>query len=245
MRHNHSKRRRLIQRQLKSKGASGFLVTNIKNVGYLTGFTGSSAFLLLTPKHEILMSDTRYQSQLSDQCSDLELDIRDSTTTLVDSVEKITRSMKLTSLMYESDSLSKSEFDELEVRLSNLELIGSSQLVEAARAIKDSSEIEAIKKSIKINERAFNTIKSQLTLGQTERQIAHNLEHQMRSFGATKCAFDPIVGVGPRAALPHGTPSEKRIGESPFVLIDWGAEVDQYLSDLTRVSCNWQTNCEV
>ena len=235
MSHNFKKRRRSIQKQIKSKGVSGFLITNIKNVSYLTGFSGSSAHLLLTPKSEILLSDSRYQSQLKDQCPGLEIDIRDSTTTLLDSVERVSKSMKLNSILFEASDLSKADFDQLESRMSKFELVSSTGLVESERSIKDKTEIAAIRKSIQINQRAFEVIRSQLTPEQTELQIAHNLEHQMRSFGATCCAFDPIVGVGARAALPHGRPSKKQIGESPFVLIDWGAEVDFYLSDLTRM----------
>lgn len=242
MGHNFKKRRRLVQKQIKSQGAEAFLVTNIKNVGYLTGFTGSSAYLVLTPKSEILLSDSRYSSQLKEQCADLEVDIRDSTTTLLDSVERIAKSMKLNSLLYESNDLTKSAFDQLDSRLSNLNLVSSSSVVEKNRAIKDKTEIAAIRKSVQINQRAFEVIRAQMTADQTELQVAHNLEHQMRSFGASRCAFDPIVGVGPRAALPHGRPSEKRLGENPFVLIDWGAEVDLYLSDLTRVVITGKTS---
>ncbi len=211
------------------------LVTNLTNIGYLTGFTGSSANLLITPKQEILMSDSRYQSQLISQCPDLEIDIRDSTTTLIDSVERISKACKLSSILFESDSITKSEFDQLETRLASFEMIGTRGLIETARAIKDKTEIAAVRRSIQINQRTFEVIRSQLTADQTELEIAHNLEHQMRRFGAQGCAFAPIVGVGPRAALPHGRPSGKQIGESPIVLIDWGAQVNGYMSDLTRV----------
>lgn len=235
MSHNFKKRRLLIQKRIKAEGVSGALITNIKNVCYLTGFSGSSAYLLLTPKKEILLSDSRYQSQLKDQCPGLEVDIRDSTTTLLDSVQRVSKSMKLHSILFEADDLSKADFDQLESRLFKFELVSSTALVESARAIKDKTEIAAIRRSIQINQRAFEVICAQLTAEQTELQIAHNLEHQMRSFGASGCAFDPIVGVGARSALPHGRPSEKQIRESPFVLIDWGTEVDSYLSDLTRM----------
>ena len=229
------KRRRLLKRKIKSEGASALLVTNIKNVSYLSGFTGSAGYLFVTPKSEILLSDSRYTTQLKTQCPDLEVDIRDSNSTILDSVQRVAKSSKFQSILYEADSLTKSAFDQIASKLAGMELVSSSKMVESLRAIKDKFEIAAIQKSIKVNERAFEVIRSQLTPDQTELQVAHNLEHQMRAFGAKGCAFDPIVGVGPRAALPHGFPSDTRIGDSPFVLIDWGAEVDQYLSDLTRV----------
>jgi Xaa-Pro aminopeptidase len=235
MKHPFQNRRRKLRRIVKSKRASALLVTNIKNVNYLTGFTGSAGYLFITPNSEILLSDSRYASQLETQCPNLEIDIRDSQSTILDSVARVASQSKFKSILYESDSLTKSAFDEIESRLAGMELIGSSGLVERLRAIKNKSEIAAIRNSIQINQRAFEVIRAQLSPDQTELQVAHNLEHQMRAFGAKGCAFDPIVGVGPRAALPHGFPTETRIGDGPFVLIDWGAEVDQYLSDLTRV----------
>jgi len=228
-------RLRKLKTRIKSLGVSALLVTNIKNVGYLTGFTGSAGYLFVTAKTETLLSDSRYSSQLQDQCPGLEVDIRDASSTILDSVERVARQSKFKLVAYESESLTKAEFDRLESHLTGTELVATGGLIESLRAVKDQTEIAAIRKSIEVNQRAFEVIRWQLTPDQTELQIAHNLEHQMRAFGAKACAFDPIVGVGARSALPHGSPSEKRVGESSFVLIDWGAEVNQYMSDLTRV----------
>ena len=236
MKRNFKQRRNNLKKSIKARGGpTAILITNIKNVCYLTGFTGSSAYLLVTAKRDYLLSDSRYESQLETEVSGLEIEIRDAKTTMLELTQRIVKSLKLTAIMYEADSISKSEFDRIETTLQGIELVSTSGLVEKLRAIKDKSEIAAIRKSIDVNQRAFNVIRAQLTPEQTERTVAHNLEHQMRSFGAKCCAFDAIVGVGPRAALPHGRPSEKRIGEGPIVLIDWGAEVDLYLSDITRV----------
>jgi Xaa-Pro aminopeptidase len=227
-------RRKKLKNAVKQLGVNGILVTNIKNIRYLSGFSGSSAHLLVTPKTEILMSDTRYEQQLKTEVSNLEIDIRDSTTTLLDSVHRIVKLSGLNSLAIESATMAKANFDEVETKLPAVTLVSSQGVVEKLRAVKDSSEILAIRNSIRVNQRAFRVIKSQLASHQSEREIAHNLEHQMRAFGAKGCAFDPIVGVGPRAALPHGQPSEMKINQGTNVLIDWGAEVDGYLSDLTR-----------
>ena len=218
-----------------SAADTGFLVTNNTNVSYLTGFTGSSGYLLAGQSSEILMSDSRYSSQLESECKGLEIDIRDSSSTIIDSVIRIAKASNYKTIVYESDTLTKSQYDQLESRLTGLDLVGSSGIVEQLRSIKDESEIAAIRHSIEVNERAFEAIRAQLAPEQTELQVAHQLENEMRNLGAKGFAFDPIVGVGERSALPHGYPTEKRIAESPFVLIDWGAEVNQYRSDLTRV----------
>ncbi len=228
-------RRRRLRAKLRHLGASAFLITNIKNVGYLTGFSGSAGYLLLTSKSEILLSDSRYTSQLQAQCPNLDVHIRDASTTMIDSVQSVAKKSKLRSVAIEADTISKSLFDQIESKLEQVELVSSSGVVESLRAIKDKFEIAAIRKSIHVNQRTFEAIRAQLSPEQTELQVAHNLEHQMRAFGAKGCAFDPIVGVGARSALPHGFPTKKKIGDGRFVLIDWGAEVDQYLSDLTRM----------
>ncbi|MFT5304124.1 MAG: Xaa-Pro aminopeptidase, partial [Mariniblastus sp.] len=235
MQHPYQKRRRKLQAAVKKSGADAFLVTNIKNVSYLTGFSGSAGYLIVTPKTEILLSDTRYSTQIQDECPGIEVAIRDAQTTMFELTQSICRSSKLKTLSYESDSLKKSEFDQLGSTLSGIELVPTRGWIEGLRAIKDKSEIIAIRKSIDVNQRAFHVIQAQLTPANTELQIAHNLEHQMRAFGAKGCAFEPIVGVGARSALPHGQPTATPVNESPFLLIDWGAEVDNYLSDLTRM----------
>ena len=116
-----------------------------------------------------------------------------------------------------------------------IELVDTSGVVEDLRAVKDSQELAEIRKSVDLAERTFGVIRQSLRGDQTEAEIAHQIEHQIRLFGGDRCAFEPIVGVGERAALPHAVKTNKRIEESPFVLIDWGAKAGRYMSDLTRV----------
>lgn len=211
------------------------LISNEHNVTYLTGFTGDSSYLVVTPKSTTLLSDTRYTTQIEEECPGLDVVIRDSSSTKLGALAQFISASKLAQVAVEADSLTKSMYDELESSVDGCELVSTSGWVEALRSVKDKIELEAIRKSVAINERAFEVIRNQLRGDQTEREIAHNLEHQIRAFGGTRCAFNPIVGVGPRAALPHGIPSSVKIEESFMVLIDWGAQVDLYASDLTRV----------
>ena len=233
--HQHDARRNRLRKKLRLAKAEALLVTNLKNVSYLTNFSGSSAWLLVTKTKEILLSDARYQTQIENECPGVECEIRDPTSTLLDALARVCRSAGIGTLRYETEAISKSLFDQLVSKLESVELVDSKGCVEELRSIKDKSEIKAIRNSIKINQKTFEVIRSQLRPDQTELQVAHNLEHQMRQFGATGCSFDPIVAVGARSALPHASPTEQLIGESPLLLIDWGAEVDHYASDLTRV----------
>ena len=231
---NFAKRRAMLCRKLRQQRLDAMLVTGEINVTYLTGFTGDSSFLFLTPKQEVLISDSRYTTQIQEECPDLATHIRDATSTRLASVAKVCKSHKVKSLAIESSHVTKALYDQLDDEC-GCELVATDGWVESLRMIKDNTEIKKIRESIRVNEKAFAVIRAQLTGDQTEREIAHNLEHQIRKFGGSRCAFDPIVGVGPRSALPHGHPSSMRIEEAGFVLIDWGAMVDGYASDLTRV----------
>ncbi len=81
----------------------------------------------------------------------------------------------------------------------------------------------------------MGVVRASLTGSQTEREVAANIEHEIRRFGGRGCSFEPIVAVGARAALPHAPPTERQMREADFVLIDWGAREGLYVSDLTRV----------
>ncbi len=224
-----------LRKSLKQLGSDGFLVTDETNVTYLTGFTGDSSYLLVTAKQATLLSDSRYTIQIEEECPALDADVRTARTEMLDRVAAVCKSAKVNSLAIESDSISKHFYDQLSSKLSNIDLVDSQQVIVDLRAIKDAGEIELIRRSILIAEKSFAVIRAQLTGGQTELEIAHNLEHTIRGFGGTGCAFDPIVGVGPRGALPHGQPSMMKVSEHPFLLIDWGAQYRGYASDLTRI----------
>ena len=172
------------------------LVMDPINVTYLTGFTGDSSFLLLTRKNEIIISDTRYTTQIEEECGTIDKEIRTSKTTTIKLLCETISKLGISSLGIEAQQISKSTFDQLDKELVGVELISTSGIVEKFRAVKDSFELEEIRKSIDLAERSFRVIRESLRGEQTEAEIAHNLEHQIRLFGGDKCAFEPIVGVG-------------------------------------------------
>ncbi len=111
----------------------------------------------------------------------------------------------------------------------------TSGLVEELRVVKDKEEIAEICLAARYAEKGFAVLRATLRPERTEKEVADELENQMRLFGAKGCSFPSIVAVGARAALPHARPTSQRIGEADFVLVDWGATAQQYKSDLTRV----------
>ena len=228
------KRRERLWKRVRKTGAKAMLVTRQINVRYLTGFSGSSGFLWLDQEKSILLSDSRYESQISDECPDIDVLIRDAGSTQMDLIVEMGETLPGNGLAFESDHVSYEFAEQLKGRIAG-DLVPVSGLVQELRMIKDRAEIELIRNSIRVNERAYEVVRSQLTAEQTEREIAHNLEHQIRKFGGAGCSFDPIVAVGPRSALPHARPTDQTVGTSGFLLLDWGSQVGGYASDLTRM----------
>ena len=228
-------RRDKVRRICRKNGWHALLVTDEINVGYLTGFTGDSSFLILTPDRDLMVSDSRYTTQIEEECGPIEKVIRDSGTTTMGLMVRTIKKMKLSTVAIESHRITKSTCDHLQKELPGTEWVDTEGIVEELRAIKDAGELAEIRRSIDLAERTFAIVRNSLRGDQTEAEIAGFLEHQIRLFGGDRCAFDPIVGVGERAALPHAVKTAKRIEESSLVLIDWGAKAGRYMSDLTRV----------
>lgn len=223
-------------RELKDPSVDVLLITGLANVRYLTGFSGDSSWLLLAPNLAVILSDTRYETQLVDECPGLDVEIRDASSTIYDLVAKIVSKAKCKRLGIEADYVTISQQKTLSEKVKLTELIPTSGLVERLREVKDKWELEQIREAIRIAERGIGVVRSSLRADQTETEIRYLLEAAMRDFGATGPGFEPIVGVGPTAALPHAHAGLRRVSESPVLLVDWGAQTkSSYRSDLTRV----------
>jgi Xaa-Pro aminopeptidase len=212
------------------------LVTSFANVTYLTGFTGDDSYALVTRDADYVLSDPRYTTQLEEECPDLEPVIRRPGSPIMQSVAKTASSAGIATLAIEAGSLTLESYERLSNELPGVELAATSGLVEHLRQVKDKEEIAEIRNAIAIAERAFGVVKASLRGESTEKQVADQLDHQIRQFGGQCCSFWPIVAVGARAALPHARPGSTRVGDHGLLLIDWGAKSEGlYLSDLTRV----------
>jgi len=152
-----------------------------------------------------------------------------------DAVSRAVLSAKIPRLGVESASMTMALHAQLHEKLPKVDLISTSGLVEGLREIKDAEEVEEIRRAIWYAEKGFAVLRATLSSDRTEREVAYELENQLRKFGATGCSFPPIIAVGARSALPHARPTDQKIGEGDFVLVDWGAQGRLYKSDLTRI----------
>lgn len=210
------------------------LVTDETNVRYLSGFTGDSSFLLVTPQGTSILSDGRYTAQIAEQCAGIETQIRSSTQLLRDVVKELLSSSGATKVGIEADKLTLAEFQFLEAGCDGIEFVSTKAVVEKLRMIKDEAEVLLTRRAVEIAERVFTELVPTLTSEHTEKQVAHEIEHRMRLLGAEGCSFAPIVAAGPGGALPHYQPQNLPLAKHRSLLIDWGAKYEGYASDLTR-----------
>ncbi|MCA9038711.1 MAG: aminopeptidase P family protein [Planctomycetaceae bacterium] len=225
-----------LLRLLKKQQLEAMLVSNPVNVSYLTGFTGEDSLLILTKDRSILLSDSRFETQIQEECPELEADIRTSGQSLYQALSKLISKLNLSGIGFEASETSFAMWQQLDSDLKNISLVPTRGLVEELRQVKDAGEIAELREAIEQAEKGFAVLQASLVPDMTEQEAANELEHTMRRFGAKGASFDTIVAVGTRAALPHARPTSRKLGEAGFVLIDWGA-VNQtgYHSDLTRV----------
>lgn len=218
--------------------AQALLVASTTNITYLTGFSGDSSRLLVTPDRAILISDGRYTEQIERECPGLEVSIRAVGKTLVEGIAEVVTKLAIPKAAFESAHLTVSEHLNLKEKTPGTHWEGATLFVERLRLVKDSIEIEAIREAVRIAESAFGAWLRDLpaALDLTEKALADSLEFALRRAGATRASFPPIIAAGPNAALPHGRPTfDTRLRDHDFTLVDWGACGGLYLSDLTRM----------
>ncbi len=228
-------RRDKLRRTVKRRGADALLVTDVQNVTYLTGFTGDSSYLLLHRDGETLISDGRYTTQLGDECPGLDLKIRGSNVKMYDITSRVVRRAKVRNLAIEAESMTVGFREQLAEKVPGVQFMNTCGLLAEQRSCKDRDEIQRIRRAVRCAEKAFASVCAALTPSKTEKDLADELDSAMRQLGAQGASFPPIVATGARSALPHASPTRQPIGENGFVLIDWGARDDLYVSDLTRV----------
>ncbi len=226
-------RRTNLFREHKTDGFETFLVSHPTNIRYLTGFTGSSAFVLLTPKSCLILSDGRYEQQLAEECPDLDVHIRPHNVLQIDDVASILQKHGSKPVGFEAGQMTVATLDQLTQKATKPTLVPTQGKVEALRAKKDASEVLAIRGAISIAEKAFRMFLAMMRATSTEIDLHNSMDHFLRLAGAKKSAFDPIVAFGERGALPHAQPTDRPLSDSTKLLVDWGADCG-YRSDITR-----------
>lgn len=211
------------------------LIVNEINVRYLTGFTGDSTWLMVDRSgNATMLSDGRYEIQLREECGELPAVIRPPGQTITELLTQYIGDAKLKTLAFEAMHVHVATMRTWTETMPEVSWIETSNVIETLRQIKDADELNSIRRAVDIAQQAFLSVTAKLSPKMTEIDVYYELESTMRGLGAEGVSFNPIVGAEPRGSLPHYRPGPLALGDCRTLLIDWGAKVDGYCSDLTR-----------
>jgi len=228
-----------LRQRLAEEEIEAIFISQPENRYYLSGFDGSAGFLLITSQETILATDFRYLEQAKGQAPDYE--IFPISGDLVDWFPRLVAELNLRRLGFEARHITFAMYrqltDILNKAQSQLKLIPTDGLVESLRAIKEPEEIELITKAVAISDNAMEYVNDIIHIGMSEKEVAWQIEKFMRENGSQTIPFDIIVASGPNSALPHAKPSSRAIHSGEPVIIDIGASVGGYSSDLSRTIC--------
>jgi len=224
-----------LREALATDGLDAILITQPENRRYLSGFTGSDGALLISQDQAVLATDFRYYEQVEKQAPDFRL--AKVTARFETLLPELIQQVGAKTVGFESAHLTVDQHQKWQKVAEGFELVPTKGLVERIRAVKDEGELGKIKKAIALSDEALAHIADFIEPGMTEKEVAWELEVFMRTRGAEKLVFDTIVGSGPNGAMPHATVSERVIQAGEPIVIDMGAMVDGYNSDMTRTIC--------
>ncbi len=227
-------RRQRVAAGLSARKLDALIVSAPANVRYLSGYTGSNGLLLLAPERAVLFTDPRYSIQAR---AESDCPVKVVRGPLHPALMQTAARRRLRRLGFERSRISYDAWAVLRDGLPlGATLTGIAGMVEAERMVKSRAEIDLIRRSVLANSKAYENAMRRVRPGITEAELAAEIEHQMRRLGAQKPAFDTIVASGPRTALPHARPTANELRRNQLLLIDMGASLDGYSSDMTRTA---------
>ena len=222
------------------KSLDAIIISVPENRRYLSGFTGSAGYLVVSRTDAVLATDFRYTEQAGNQSPDYQV-VRMGAdwSWLLDSLKE----QGFTKVGFEGHQVPVATYQQMTKALEDIpsserpSLMSTQGIVEGIRSVKEAEEVSMLQKAIDVADGAMQAIAPHIQPGQTEREIAWNLEKAMRDLGADSPSFDTIVASGPNGAMPHHRPSDRIIEDGDPIVIDMGAKVDGYCSDLSRTVC--------
>jgi len=219
---------------LQERELDAFLISNPVHCFYLSGFTGTKCWLLITlaPVPNILITDFRYREQAQEQVQGYEVVIQEES--IFQTLSQLFKQYNLKTVGLDQDNITLAVYAKLKEEAPNVNFCSLQDPCGEIRRVKTPDELILLKKAVEIADKAFLHILEYLQPGLTEREIALELEFFMRRLGGSKNAFDTIVASGNRAALPHGVATNKILQTGEFVVMDFGTVYQGYYSDMTR-----------
>jgi Xaa-Pro aminopeptidase len=224
----------ILNKIMKELEAQGILITDMINVRYFTGFTGTTGVALILGDKRYFLTDFRYEEQGKKEVVPKGFQLVREDKDPVGKAGEIIKEAKIKKLAIEDGSVTLSQFRSFEKNFGHIEYAGIEDKFLKARMVKTEEEIKLIKEATKIADKAFENIKSLIKEGISEERLATELEYEMKKLGAEGPSFDTIIASNYRSAMPHGVASEKKLQKEGFVKFDFGCFYKGYVSDMTR-----------
>lgn len=223
-----------IKKYLTLEGVDGILITDISHITYLTGYSGFSieereAYLLITKRSQYIFTDARYSEAIITDVKHFELQEISGETPFKTLIEQLIKKHSLTTIGFDENDLSVSEYNKLKKIFKKLRPIDLSDL----RIIKDSEESQFITASCQLGDEAFDYILGKIKPGITEKELALELELFIKKHGGT-LSFDTIIAFGANSSIPHYLTNNQRLKTNDLILMDFGVKKNNYCSDMTR-----------
>lgn len=229
----YSIRIKKLRDEMGRRKIDGYLIQDRMDQYWTTGFTGEDGPVLLTQRAVVLLTDGRFDEAADREAPYARKVLRKKRTP--DETVREVRRGKVKKLGFNPDHMNVREYNALKKLAAPARLVPTEGLVTPFRACKDAGEVSRLRTAIRVAEEAFERLRQWLQPGQTEREIAARLVYEMQQLGAQGETFPSIVAVGANSSLPHYEPGNGKLVENEILLIDWGARVEWYGSDLTRV----------
>ncbi|MBU0528244.1 Xaa-Pro peptidase family protein [bacterium] len=224
-------RQNKLKAVLAEQGLDGILISRLSNVRYICGFTGSAGSCILTPNDNYFITDGRYMEQSKNEVKGFKRFIDYGTH--IEIAQKNNLIPNGLKLAFESEFLSYNSYSQLTELFPDVKWESTKMILENLAAVKDESELEALRIAVKITDKVFDEVLQFFKIGISEKEIALELAMRYRKYGEGE-AFASIVASGPNSALPHAQPGERKLKQGDFVVVDAAAKYAGYHADMTR-----------
>lgn len=226
-------RLKALRSRMAEASLDALMVTHAPDVRYLTDFPGEDSWAVVTPKTVHLISDSRFDEQINQSCPFVKKIIR--TGPLTDALAELVGDLKIKALGFQADHITVRGLEQLQEKMTKGLFKSTHGWLVEQRAVKDATELRAIRRAIALHEQAYMQTMDQIRPGMSENEVATLLEYNMRWIGGEGPAFPTIIAIAANAALPHHIPGRTRVKANIPILIDSGTRANGYCSDITRV----------